>query len=87
MKRRKTNNSAPEWRRDEENGSLGLFVTKGGLIALGVDETETTKPSQAAGSMPRQRKTVVAKLRGKERKVSPPTQGQSSTYSKQARSW
>jgi hypothetical protein len=61
---------AVEWRRDEERGSLGLFITKSGLLALGIDETEKTKPSQAAASMPRQRKTAGPKLRSKARKVS-----------------
>ena len=56
-------NGAPEWRRDEERGSLGLFITKSGLLALGVDETEKTKPSQAAASVTRQRKTAAAKSR------------------------
>jgi hypothetical protein len=61
---------APEWRRDEERGSLGLFITKSGLLALGIDETEKTKPSQAAANMSRQRKTAAPKPRGKARKVS-----------------
>jgi hypothetical protein len=63
-------NGAPEWRRDEERGPLGLFITKSGLLALGIDETEKTKPSQAAASMPRQPKTAGPKLRSKARKVS-----------------
>ena len=67
---KRVDNGAPEWRRDEERGSLGLFITKCGLLALGIDETQRTKPSQAAASMPRQRKTAAAKSRGKVRKVS-----------------
>ena len=62
--------SAPEWRHDEERGSLGLFITKSGLLALGVDETENTKPSQAAASVTRQRKTESAKSRTEARKAS-----------------
>ena len=55
---RRTDNGAPEWRRDKEGRPLGLFITKTGLLALGINETEETKPSQAAASMPRQRKTA-----------------------------
>ena len=66
---RSTKNDAPEWRRDKEGHPLGLFITKSGLLALGINETEETKPSQAAASMPRQRKTV-AKPRTKAQKVS-----------------
>ena len=65
-----TANGAPEWRRDEERGPLGLFVTKCGLLALGISETEVTKPSQATASMPRQRKTAAAKSGSKARKAS-----------------
>jgi hypothetical protein len=54
---------APEWRRDEERGALGLFVTKRGLLALGIE----AKPSQVAASMSRQRKTAAAKPRTKAR--------------------
>ena len=68
---RRTINGAPEWRRDEDGRPLGLFITNSGLLALGVDDTEKTRPSQAAASMPRQRKTAAAKPRGKARKASP----------------
>jgi hypothetical protein len=50
----------PEWRRDEDNQPLGLFITNGGLLALGVDDAEKERPSQAAASMSRQRKTEAA---------------------------
>lgn len=63
-------NDAPEWRRDEERGSLGLFITKSGLLALGIDETEEIKPAQAAANMPRVRKTAAANPRNKTRKAS-----------------
>ena len=66
---RRTINGAPEWRRDEEHRPLGLFITKSGLLALGIDETEKTRPAQAAASMPRQRKTAAAKSRSKARKA------------------
>ena len=56
---RQTENGAPEWRRDEEGHPLGLFITKNGLLALGIDETEETRPSKAATSFPRQRKTAL----------------------------
>ena len=64
-------NGAPEWRRDDDGRPLGLFITNGGLLALGVDDAEKGKPSQAAASMPRQRKTSAAKPSGKARKASP----------------
>ena len=66
---KRTGNDAPEWRRDKEGRPLGPFITKSGLLALGINETEETKPSQAAASMPRERKTA-AKPRGKARKAS-----------------
>jgi len=55
---------------DEERRPLGLFITKSGLLALGINETQETRPSQAAASMPRRRNTAVAKSRGKARKTS-----------------
>lgn len=69
---RPTVNGAPEWRRNEERRPLGLFITKSGLVALGINETEQTKPAQAAASMPRQRKTAAAKPRAKTRRASAP---------------
>jgi hypothetical protein len=71
VEERRTISGAPEWRRDEERRPLGLFITKSGLLALGVEETEETKPAQAAASMPRHRKTATAKPRRKARKASP----------------
>jgi hypothetical protein len=68
---RRTINGAPEWRRDEERRPLGLFITKCGLLAVGINEAEETKPAQAEASMPRQRKTATAKPRGKARKAPP----------------
>jgi hypothetical protein len=70
VEERRINNGAPEWRRDEERGSLGLFVTDAGLLTLGIDNTETAKSLPAAASMPRQRKTGAAKPPRKEKKVS-----------------
>jgi uncharacterized protein DUF3489 len=64
-----TKTDAAEWRRDKEARPLGLFITKSGLLALGINETEETKPAQAAANVPRQRKTA-AKPRSKARKVS-----------------
>ena len=83
---RPTIQSAPEWRRDEKGGqSLGLFITKSGLLALGIDDAVKEKSSQAAASMPRQRKTAAAKPRVKARKASPAgsKQRQTSSQSKQ----
>jgi hypothetical protein len=72
IEERTVSNGAPEGRRDEDRRPLGLFITNAGLLALGVDNTERTKPAQAAASMPRQRKTGAAKSRGKAPK-SPPS--------------
>jgi hypothetical protein len=68
---RRTINGAPEWRRDQEHRPLGLFITKSGLLALGLTESEKTTPAQAAASMPRQRKTAVAKPRRRASKQTP----------------
>lgn len=70
VEEKKVADGTPEWRRDEERGSLGLFITKSGLLALGIDETEKTKTSQAEASMPPLRKTAAPKPRSKARKVS-----------------
>jgi hypothetical protein len=70
IEEREVINGAPEWRRDEERRPLGLFITNAGLFALGVDDSEKTKPAQAAASMPRQRKTGAAKACRKEKKAS-----------------
>jgi uncharacterized protein DUF3489 len=53
---KQTKNDAPEWRRDKEGRPVGPFITKSGLLALGINEAEETVPAQAAASMPRQRK-------------------------------
>lgn len=68
---RRTINGAPEWRRDEERRPLGLFITNAGLLALGIDDTDKTRPAQVAANMPRRRKTGTAKPHAKARKVSP----------------
>jgi hypothetical protein len=67
---RRTINGAPEW-SDEEDGPLGLFITTNGLLALGIDDPEKPRPSQAVASIPRQRKTAAARPTRKTRKVSP----------------
>ena len=67
---RRIKDCEPEWRRDEERRPLGLFITKSGLLALGINETKETRPAQAVASMPRQRKTATAKPRNKARKAS-----------------
>jgi hypothetical protein len=69
VEERRTINGAPEWRRDKD-GPLGLFITTSGLLALGVDDAEN-RPSQAAASVPRQRKMAAARPREKARKASP----------------
>jgi hypothetical protein len=85
IEERTVGNGAPEWRRDEDRPPLGLFITNAGLLALGVDNTERTKPAQAAARMPRQRKTGSAKPRSEARKASPakPKQRGAARQSKQ----
>ena len=70
IEERRIINGAPEWRRDEEGHPLGMFITSGGLLTLGVDDTEKTRRSHAA-SIPRERKTAAARSQGKARKTSP----------------
>jgi hypothetical protein len=72
VEERRTTDGAPEWRRDKDGRPLGLFITTSGLLALGVDDTEKSLPSQAAASLPRQRKTEAARPRSKARKAPPP---------------
>ena len=67
---RRTINGAPEWRRDEDDRPLGVFITNSGLLALGVDNAQKDRPSQASASVPRQRKTAAAKSRSKAPKAS-----------------
>lgn len=82
---RPTIKGAPEWRRNQDGQSLGLFITRGGLLALGIDDTEKPKSSRAAASTPHQRKTAAPKPRGKARKGSPASskRRQRSSQSKQ----
>ena len=68
---RPTTKNAPEWRCNADGQPLGLFITKSGLLALGIEEAEKEKSSQAAASMPRKRKTGATKPRRKAQKVSP----------------
>jgi hypothetical protein len=70
VEERKAINGAPEWRRDDDR-PLDLFITNAGLLALGIEGVEKTKPAQPAASVPRQRKTGAAKPRRKEKKTSP----------------
>ena len=67
---RRTINGAPYWRRNEDDQPLGLFITNSGLLALGVDDAEKERPSQAAASMPRHRKKAAAPAPRKGRKAS-----------------
>src|SRR4029079_13830595 len=67
---RRTINGAPEWRRDEDDRPLGVFITNSGLLALGVDNAQKDRPSQASASVPRQRKTAAARPSRKARKTS-----------------
>jgi uncharacterized protein DUF3489 len=72
--RQGSDNSA-EWRRNEDGRPLGLFITTGGLLALGVDDGEKNRPVQVAANMPRQRKTAVVPPHRKARKSSPGSKG------------
>jgi hypothetical protein len=65
-----TVDGAPEWRRDEDNRAYSLFITTGGLLALGLEEAGKDRPAQAAASMPRQRKTATARPHRKHQKAS-----------------
>ena len=67
---RRTINGAPEWRRDEDDRPLGVFITNSGLLALGVDNAQKDRPSQASASVPRQCKTAAARPSRKARKTS-----------------
>jgi hypothetical protein len=69
VEERKVGNSVPEWRRDDEGRPLGLFITKNGLLALGVDAAEKPRSSNAAASMLRQRRTGAAQPHGKNAKA------------------
>jgi len=77
-------NGAPEWRRDKQQCPLGLFITKKGLLALGINEAEEPKLVQAAASRPLHRKTAAAKQRRKDKKASAgPKPSAASSQSKQ----
>ena len=65
-----TVDGAPEWRRDEDSRAFGLFITTNGLLALGVEEADEDRPSQAATSTPRQRNKATARTQPKPRKDS-----------------
>ena len=70
IEERRIVNGAPEWRRDEDNRPLGLFITMAGLLALGVDDAGKDQPAQAAAALPRKRKTAAAPARSKPQKAS-----------------
>lgn len=70
IEERRIVNGATEWRRDDENVAYGLFITTTGLLALGIEETGTARPQQAAAAMPRKGKTGAAKSRLKSQKAS-----------------
>jgi hypothetical protein len=69
IEERRIVDSAPEWRRDNENRAHGLFITTSGLLALGIDEADKDRCSVAAAAMPRKRK-VAANPRRKTEKAS-----------------
>ncbi len=67
---RHTVDGAPEWRRDNENRTHGLFITTSGLLALGIDETDKDRPSQAATRTPCRHNTATSRMHPKPRKAS-----------------
>jgi hypothetical protein len=69
IEERRIVDSAPEWRRDDENRAHGLFVTTSGLLALGIEEDDKDRSSLAVAAMPRKRK-VAANPRRKPQKAS-----------------
>lgn len=71
VEEKKVFNGAPEWRRDEEDRPLGLYLTNAGLLALGLEEAKKQEPAQAAMSVPGKRKTGVSPLRRKATKARP----------------
>ena len=73
----------PEWRRDEERSPLGLFITKSGVLALGINETEEARPAQAAASLPSQRKTGAKKRSTRKTSSTKPRGQAASSQSKQ----
>jgi hypothetical protein len=64
---------AAEWRRDVNGHPLDVFIATNGLLALGVEDADKDRPSLAAGSTPRKRKTAAARLRRKAQKASSAT--------------
>ncbi|ODS01868.1 hypothetical protein AUC71_02965 [Methyloceanibacter marginalis] len=80
---KQTKNDASEWRRDKEGRPLGLFITKSGLLALGINETEETKPARAAASLPRQRKTAAPRSKARKASVAKPKERATPAHSKQ----
>ncbi len=62
-------NGAPEWRREDEDRPLGLFITNAGLLELGIESAEKPKPALAAASVARKRKTDASSPRRKTPKA------------------
>ena len=85
VEERRTINGAPEWRRDEERGPLGLFITKSGLLALGVDEHGEDQALSGGGkhAPPAQDGSRKAARESSEG-VSRQAQGPSSAFAEQA---
>ena len=73
IEERRIIDGAAEWRRDEDNRPLGLFITTSGLLALGVEEADKDRPAQAAAALPRKRKTAAARPHRKSQKASSAT--------------
>jgi hypothetical protein len=60
-----------EWRHNEDGRPLGLFITTGGLLALGVDEAQKNGSSHVASTKSRQRKAPSARHPRNARKTTP----------------
>jgi uncharacterized protein DUF3489 len=67
--KRQASDGSVEWRRNEHGCPLGLFITTGGLLALGVDDAEKSALQQVAASISLPRKAAPARPRGKARKT------------------
>jgi len=80
IEERRIVDDAPEWRRDGDNCAYGLFLTKAGLLALGVEETDKGRPGVFPAAMPRKRKTAAAQPRRKGKKASSATSKRGSAF-------
>ena len=79
------NGNSPAWRRDDEDGTLGLFLTEQGLAALdgpAVDSKALAKPAPAKQAA-RDKTTESGKKPAKSRSQKQASDGKRATTSKQ----